>query len=167
MNLTSTYIGNVGGEGMIRLRIPSKDDLHLYRIIIKRLLPKTRIAQPKLSLGKKAVYLRLKKSKVFVSVREGKPPFGFISLKVVKNILIIDLLAVEASAVNRGWGSRLMAIGERYGNGLGCSAVRLFVDQNNEHAIDFYKKKGYEILDYLPIIDCYLMQKKLTKQQKF
>src|SRR5665647_3945830 len=98
MNLTSTYIGNVGGEGMLRLRIPSKDDLHLYRIIIKRLLPKTRIAQPKLSFGKKAIYLRLKKSKVFVSVREGKPPFGFISLKVAENILLIDLLAVEASA---------------------------------------------------------------------
>lgn len=146
---------------MIRLRIPSKDDLHLYRLIIKRLLPKVRIAQPELSLGKKAIYHRLNKSKVFVSVREGKPPFGFISLKIANKILFIDLLAVEASVVNRGWGGRLMAIGERYGNKRGCSMARLFVDYNNQHAIDFYKKKGYEIQDYLPIIDCFLLQKSI------
>jgi ribosomal protein S18 acetylase RimI-like enzyme len=146
---------------MIRLRIPSKDDLHLYRIIIKQLVPKTNVVQSKLNLGKKAIYLRLKKSKVFVSASEGKPPFGFISLKVVEKILLIDLLAVEESAVNRGWGSRLMAMAERYGSRRGCSLARLFVDQDNEHAIDFYKKKGYEIQDYLPIIDCFLLQKSL------
>jgi GNAT superfamily N-acetyltransferase len=161
MNQSSTYINHVGGEGMIRLRIPSKDDLHLYRIILKRLLPKARIARPKLRLSKKKTYLRLKRGKVFVSVRAGKPPFGFISLIIKQHILFIDLLAVEASDVNRGWGSRLMAIGERYGKKMGCPVVRLFVDQDNEHAIAFYKNKGYEIQEYVPLIHCYLLQKAL------
>jgi GNAT superfamily N-acetyltransferase len=146
---------------MIRSRIPSQDDLHLYQIILKRLVPKARISQPKFRVGKKAIYLRLRKSKVFVSVREGKPPFGFISLKIRQHILLIDLLAVEISQVNRGWGSRLMTIGERYGIRKGCQQARLFVDQNNEHAIAFYKKRGYEIQQFLPIINCYLLQKNL------
>jgi ribosomal protein S18 acetylase RimI-like enzyme len=161
MNLSSTYIDYVWGEGMIRLRIPSKDDLHLYRIIVKRLLPKARIAQPELRISKKETYLRLKRSKVFVSIRAGKPPFGFISLFIKKRILFIDLLAVEASDVNRGWGSRLMTIGERYGKKMGCSNARLFVDQDNEHAITFYKNKGYEIQEYVPLVHCYLLQKEL------
>jgi GNAT superfamily N-acetyltransferase len=161
MNLSSTYIDHVGGEGMIRIRIPSKDDLHLYRIIIKRLLPMARIAQPKLRLSKKQTFLRIKRGKVFVSVRAGKPPFGFISLIIKQRILFIDLLAVEASNVNRGWGSRLMAIGERYGKKMGCPIARLFVDQDNEHAIDFYKNKGYEIQEYVPLVHCYLLQKAL------
>jgi ribosomal protein S18 acetylase RimI-like enzyme len=161
MNLTFTYISNVGGEGLIRLRIPSKDDLHLYRIIIKRLLPKARVAQPKLQVGKKAINLRLNKSKVFVSARAGKPLFGFISLKIKKHVLLIDLLAVEASNVNRGWGSRLMEIGERYGKKKGCPIARVFVDQDNDHAIAFYEKKGYEIQEYVPVVHCYLLQKRL------
>lgn len=161
MKLTSTYIDSVGGEGMIRLRIPSKDDLHLYRIIVKQLLPKTRISQPTFRMGKKATILRLRKSKVFVTVREGKPPFGFISLKIIQHTLLIDLLAVEASNVHKGWGTRLMAVGERYGKGMGCTVAKLFVDQDNETAIAFYKKKGYEIQEYLPVIHCYLVQKSL------
>jgi ribosomal protein S18 acetylase RimI-like enzyme len=161
MNLASTYIDHVGGEGMIRLRIPSKDDHHLYRIIVKRLLPKARIARPELRVSKKETFLRLKRSKVFVSIRAGKPPFGFISLFIKQHILFIDLLAVDASDENRGWGSRLMTIGERYGKKLGCSIARLFVDQDNEHAIAFYKNKGYEIKEYVPMVHCYLMHKDL------
>jgi ribosomal protein S18 acetylase RimI-like enzyme len=166
MNLTSTYIGNVGGEGMIRLRIPSKDDLHLYRLIIKRLLPMARKAQPKLQMSKKKTFLRLNKSKVFVSVRTGKPPFGFISMKINQRILFIDLLAVEASDVNRGWGSRLMETGEQYGKKKGCFIARVFVDKDNDHAIAFYEKKGYEIQEYVPIVHCYLLQKNLESNNK-
>jgi ribosomal protein S18 acetylase RimI-like enzyme len=161
MNLTSTYISNVGGEGMIRLRIPSKDDLHLYRLITKRLLPMARKAQPKLQMSKKTIYPRLNKSKVFVSARAGKPPFGFISLRIKQRILFIDMLAVEASDVNHGWGSRLMETGERYGKKLGCPIARIFVDQDNDHAFAFYEKKGYEIQEYVPIVHCYLLQKRL------
>jgi ribosomal protein S18 acetylase RimI-like enzyme len=146
---------------VIRLRIPIRDDLHLYRIVVKRLLPKARIAEPKLNISKKETFLRLKKAKVYVSIRAGKPPFGFISLILKKRILFIDLLAVEASDVNRGWGSRLMTVGERYGKRMGCSFVRLFVDQDNEHAIAFYENKGYEIQEYVPLVHCYLMQKAL------
>jgi ribosomal protein S18 acetylase RimI-like enzyme len=151
----------VGGEGVIRLRIPVRDNLHLYRIVEKRLLPKARIAEPELHLSKKETYLRLKKAKVFVSSRAGKPPFGFISLVLKKRTLFIDLLAVEASDVNRGWGSRLLAVGERYGKRKGCSYARLFVDEDNEHAIVFYQKKGYEIQEYVPLVHCYLMHKEL------
>jgi ribosomal protein S18 acetylase RimI-like enzyme len=161
MILTSTYIVIVGGEGMIRLRAPSVDDLHLYRLIVKQLLPKARKAQPELRLGRKATILRLTKSKVFVSARQGKPPFGFISLKIKQRVLFIDLLAVDASDVNRGWGSLLMAAGERYGRKNGCLEARVFVDQTNEHAIRFYTKKGYEIKDYMEVVDCFLMQKDL------
>jgi ribosomal protein S18 acetylase RimI-like enzyme len=146
---------------MIRLRIPSKDDLHLYRLIAKRLLPLAREARPELSLGKKKTMLRLAKSKVFVSARQGKPPFGFISLKIKNRILFIDMLAVEASNVNRGWGSLLMDAGERYGKMKGCLAAQLFVDRTNEHAIAFYIKKGYEIQEYVPLVHCYRMQKYL------
>jgi ribosomal protein S18 acetylase RimI-like enzyme len=146
---------------MIRLSVPSKDDLHLYRLIVNRLLPLARIAQPELRLGKKTTCLRLAKSKVFVSARRGKPPFGFISLKIKQNILFIDLLAVEASNVNKGWGSRLVAAGERYGKMKGCLLAQVFVDRMNEQAIAFYVKKGYEIQEYVPIIQCYRMQKHL------
>ncbi len=146
---------------MIRLRIPSKDNLHLYRIIIRRLLPKARIAQPKLSLSKKEIYLRLKKSKVYVVFRAGKPPFGFISLRIKQKVLFVDLLAVDASDVNRGWGSRLMETGERYGKRMGCQTARIFVDQANEHALTFYKHKGYAIEEYIPLVKCYLLQKTL------
>jgi ribosomal protein S18 acetylase RimI-like enzyme len=146
---------------MIRLRVPSKDDLHLYRLIVKSLLPLARKAQPELSLGKKKTLLRIAKSKVFVSARQGKPPFGFISLKIKNRILFIDMLAVEASNANRGWGSLLMDAAERYGKMKGCPLAQLFVDRMNEHAIAFYINKGYEIQEYVPLVHCYRMQKYL------
>jgi ribosomal protein S18 acetylase RimI-like enzyme len=161
MILNSTYNVIVGGEGMIRLRAPFIDDLHLYRLIVKQLLPKAQKAQPELRLGRKAAMLRLTKSKVFVSVRQGRPPFGFISLIIKQHILLIDLLAVDARDVNRGWGSMLMAAGERYGKNSGCTQARVFVDQTNEQAMKFYMKKGFEIMDYIGVVDCYLMQKEL------
>jgi ribosomal protein S18 acetylase RimI-like enzyme len=161
MILASTYIVIVGGEGMIRLRAPFIDDLHLYRLILKQLLPKARTGQPELRLDKKAAIFRLAKSIVFVAARRGKPPFGFISLKIKQRVLFIDLLAVDASNVNQGWGSLLITTGEQYGKNKGCFEARVFVDQSNEHAIQFYSKKGYEIKDYMPIVDCYLMQKDL------
>jgi ribosomal protein S18 acetylase RimI-like enzyme len=151
----------VGGEGMIRVRVPSLDDLYLYRLVVKRLVPLSRITQPELRLGKKTVLLRLAKSKVYVAAKRGQPPFGFISLKIKQRVLFIDLLAVDSSGENKGWGSKLMRTGEDYGKKMGCDAAKVFVDEQNEHAQTFYKYKGYEMLDYIPLIHCYLLGKNL------
>ena len=59
-----------------------------------------------------------------------------------------------------------MTVGERYGKRMGCSFARLFVDQDNEHAIAFYENKGYEIQEYVPLVHCYLMQKEFIKLLK-
>jgi ribosomal protein S18 acetylase RimI-like enzyme len=144
---------------MIRLRVPSLDDLHLCRLIVNRLVPFAKQTQPNLHISKKSLLQRLNRSRVFVSVRQGHPPFGFISLMINRNVLLIDMLAVDAAGANKGWGSQLMLAGEHYGKQMGCTVSRVFVDESNKHAIHFYSKKGYEMLDYVPLISCYNMQK--------
>jgi ribosomal protein S18 acetylase RimI-like enzyme len=146
---------------MIRLRVPPLDDLHLYRLIVNRLVPYAKLSQPNLDISKKSILQRLDRSRVFVAARRGQPAFGFISLKANRKVLLIDMLAVEAAGENKGWGSQLMLAGEHYGKQMDCHISQVFVDELNYYAIDFYSKKRYEIFEYVPLIRCYHMRKNL------
>jgi ribosomal protein S18 acetylase RimI-like enzyme len=144
---------------MIRLRVPPLDDLHLCRLIVNQLVPFAKQSQPNLYISKRSILQRLDKSRVFVTARQDHRPFGFISLMINHNVLFIDMLAVDPAAANKGWGKQLMHVGEHYGKQMGCNISQLFVDEINNHAINFYSKKGYEILEYIPLIRCYHMRK--------
>jgi GNAT superfamily N-acetyltransferase len=146
---------------MIRLRLPSMDDLYLYRLIVKRLVPFARKTQPELRIGKQSLIHRLGTGKVFVAAKRGQAPFGFISLKIKQNILFIDLLAVDSTSENKGWGSKLIIAGEKYAKRMNCSIAQVWVDENNAHALTFYANKGYQVLEYMPPIHCFLLRKDL------
>jgi len=147
---------------MIRLRIPIRDDPFLYQLILRRLLPLSQKNRPELSMSKRSAILRLSNSKVFVAVKRDQTPFGFISMKIKQRILFIDMLAVESAGENKGWGSALMLTAENYGKSKGCKVCRLWVDDNNEHASLFYAHKGYEVIQYVQQIRCFMLEKKIV-----
>lgn len=60
-----------------------------------------------------------------------------------KGVYVLDIyIAPEARGC--GLGRRLIAKAAEWGRGRGASYVRLSVDQNNIHAINFYEAIGFE-----------------------
>jgi ribosomal protein S18 acetylase RimI-like enzyme len=147
--------------GMIRARVPEKDDSKLFQLIVTRLLPYARKARPEVGFNRMEIFRRWRECMVFVASKTGRLPEGFISCKLMGNVLTIDMLAVDRRVEGRGVGSALMAAAERYGKRRGASMLQLAVDEPNIHAQKFYERKGFEVEIYLPEHRMYIMTKKL------
>ncbi|WP_409342410.1 GNAT family N-acetyltransferase [Paenibacillus sp. MBLB4367] len=147
---------------MIRLRMPSLDDPHLFRLIERELIPYAKAVFPTLRIGRKDVEKMLDRSKVYVGEQRGsKMPIGFVSVSSAQHVLRIEMLAVEKDYQGIGWGSALMAVAETYGRQTGCTRAQLYVDESNDKAKRFYERIGYATHSFAPEYKCYLLEKTL------
>jgi len=62
------------------------------------------------------------------------------------NFLRLNLVAVSAQVRGQGIGKRLVALAERWAEGVGCTEVRLNVWAVNGRAAELYKELGYEVV---------------------
>ncbi len=68
--------------------------------------------------------------------------FDYIEYKCPKKGEILELI-VTSKINSKGIGSELMSLMEEYFKDLGCTHISLDVFAYNNHAIDFYKRKGF------------------------
>lgn len=146
---------------MIRKRIPKKDDGILFELVDKLLLPYARQTMPELRLSMPIIRKRLNRCMTYVDASSGGQAIGFVSLKPEKDILFVDMLAVNPRYQGSGVGSRLMRQAERVAELQGSGSIQLWVDDINGNAQRFYMRHGFEPIHYDPRLRCYLMAKRL------
>ena len=84
----------------------------------------------------------LMKNSVYLIFDENKPVATF-QFKVKGDVLFFEKLAVNPSTSGKGYGSYCMNLIEEQSKKLGLSKVQMEVYDKSEHAISFYKHKGY------------------------
>lgn len=147
---------------MLRTRNPKTDDAAIYRLVLQRLVPIARKARPSVAVKRKSIMQRLRGSRVLVLSKDRvQRPYGFISYQIRDRLMMIDMLAIDASRQSKGFGSKLMEAAEKRARRSGCSTMRLAVDEPNEHAQQFYMRKGYSVAAYVPDQKLYIMEKQL------
>lgn len=147
---------------MIRKRISVIDDRTIYQIVVRQLLPYSRIANPHAKADFSIVEQRLNGNDfTFVEAYGKRMPQGFVTGSCKNRQLFIDMLAMDERQQGRGLGSALMDAAERYGIARGCTAAFLFVDEANPRAQMFYLRKGYDFSAYDLTTHCYRMSKTL------
>ena len=67
---------------------------------------------------------------------------GVVGL-IIFGCIYIDILWIDKSIRNKGYGSMLMKKAEEYGKENGCTFAT--VNTMDWQALDFYKKNGYEV----------------------
>ncbi|QAY66696.1 GNAT family N-acetyltransferase [Paenibacillus protaetiae] len=148
---------------MIRIRNAKLDDRSLFKLIRTELIPLsytvTDSAEAIRELPK-----RFQSGVTYVaSAGTMSPAFGFVHFEVMDHILFVDMLAVAPEYRSYGWGRRLMAACEAHGLSHGCKTARLFVDDINNKAQQFYARLGYARSHYYPDLHCYEMIKPLPR----
>ncbi|KIL37854.1 hypothetical protein SD70_30260 [Gordoniibacillus kamchatkensis] len=146
---------------MIRKRIPSVDDAAIYRLVVRQLLPFTRVNAPHTQTSFPSVRQRLNKNDfTFVAADERRAAYGFITGHCRQQRLLIDMLALDDRHQGRGLGKLLMNSAEKHGRSLGCREAFLYVDISNPRAQHFYLRQGYDVDYYEPSVSCYRMSKR-------
>jgi ribosomal protein S18 acetylase RimI-like enzyme len=147
---------------MIRKRISAGDDRTIYRLVVRQLLPFTRVMNPQAKANYSSVEKRLKDNDfTFVAAHGERTPMGFVTGKCMDRRLFIDMLAMDERYQGRGLGGALMQAAERYGRTKGCTEAFLYVDEVNPRAQMFYLSKGYHFDGYEQSVHCYRMRKPL------
>jgi ribosomal protein S18 acetylase RimI-like enzyme len=146
---------------MIRRRKRKMDDRAIHRMIMNELIPYTGMEVSKKETTLQAISRRLNQRKTYVMTCSGVKPCGFVSFDVKSRRLLIDMIAMNRGSQGKGLGGRLLAAAERYGKRRKCMEAILFVDESNPGAQRFYDRKGYEVTEYLPEIQCYRLAKQL------
>ncbi|MFD2610973.1 GNAT family N-acetyltransferase [Paenibacillus gansuensis] len=150
---------------MIRYRQPLKDDRAICNLVIKELLPRSykvrEFQHLDYRLIRKDVKERLYKGTTFVAAGRHEPLHAFIHLIPRNDTLYIDMLAVNSSKQNKGWGARLLQLAERHGRSKGLASASLYVDMLNDKAQRFYARHGYRLHSFHQNIQCYLLTKPL------
>lgn len=148
---------------MIRKRIPSVDDEAIYKLVVRQLLPFTRMTAPHTQTSLPSVRQRLNGNDfTFVAADERREPYGFVTGHCRQRTLFIDMLAMDGRHQGRGLGTALMLSAEMHGRSQGCREAYLFVDEVNERAQHFYTGKGYSLDYYVPAVRCFRMSKRLA-----
>ncbi|MFH5181553.1 GNAT family N-acetyltransferase [Paenibacillus sp. TAB 01] len=150
---------------MIRKRIPRRDDQTIYELVQLLLVPFALETQPDLRVDLAAIRKRLKPCLTYVDTCGRKTPGGFVSLRMEKDKMYVDMLAVHPRWQGKGVGSRLLEQAERTAVLEGYREVTLWVDDTNVQAQHFYKAKGYEAVHYDTGIRCYMLTKRLQAQR--
>lgn len=140
---------------MIRKRNGSRDDRAIYRLVRDHLYPLTLKTQPDAVLRKHDVVERLRSGTTYVLVPGKGRVAGFVHFQSSRDMLLIDMLALEPSVRNRGWGHLLMDKAEERGRRRGCRYAALYVDAVNHRAQRFYLRRGYRPVDYMKRFHCY------------
>ncbi|SFM15317.1 Acetyltransferase (GNAT) family protein [Paenibacillus sp. 1_12] len=146
---------------MICKHLPLHDKA-ILGLVKSLLLPYARITQPHVKLDLKTLRKRLRGCMTFVFIRGGRKVCGFIAIRQDKNVMYVDMLAVDRTNQGLGIGSTLLKHAERYGQLKGHKEIFLWVDDTNIQAQRFYTAKGYESIHYDAGIRCYMLRKFLN-----
>jgi ribosomal protein S18 acetylase RimI-like enzyme len=151
---------------LIRKRIPRQDDKVILELVRQLLVPYAQITQPNIRVDMAMIRKRLKPCMTFVDTSGRRIPGGFISLRLEKNAMYIDMLAVDPRWQGKGIGTRLLEHAERTAVLTGYSEVLVWVDDTNTHAQQFYASRRYEVVHYDANIRCYMLSKQVQSQIK-
>lgn len=151
---------------MIRARNAKTDDAEIFRLIQTELIPMSYTVHPLDAHVIRELPKRFRNGVTYVAAA-GKTslPYGFVHFEQTGEILYVDMLVIHPQHRNRDWGKRLMASCEAYGLAHHFTAARLFVDEINSKARNFYTRLGYYTIGYYPELRCYEMVKPLTPLQ--
>ncbi|MDQ1911912.1 GNAT family N-acetyltransferase [Paenibacillus sp. GD4] len=144
---------------MLRKRIPRQDDGTIFHLVNRLLVPFAREAKPNLSFTISTLRNRLKHCSTYVQTAPSRAVIGFISLRSGRDILLVDMLAVDPRYQGRGIGGTLLKQAERVALRTGSRSVGLWVDESNRKAQNFYQAKGFSAVQYEPRIRCYFLIK--------
>jgi ribosomal protein S18 acetylase RimI-like enzyme len=150
---------------MIVQRRSGVHDRRIYRMVKTMLLPISRKTFPTMNVSFSEIRERLNSGTAYVALHEGQSAAGFVLARKVGDAVWVDMLAVDAKARHRGYGSLLLSRAELYGSRAGCSAAHLFVDDRNASARRFYEKRGYRPQRFYPEIGCHLYAKTLKSNK--
>ena len=146
---------------MLRLRQSPKDDAGILTLIKTELVPQSNSIVNS-SQVMKDIPKRLTRGITYVETDLRDHVIGFVHLFILNGTLIIDLLAVRHEMKRLGIGTKLLRQAEQAGRTRHCSMAILLYDQGNEQARRFYERLGYQVKGYLPNVQCYQMEKRLT-----
>ena len=148
---------------MIRARRPAADDKEIFRLVRQELIP---LNPPHLRprWSSREMKRRLDRGTTFVWVPDGMPyagAAGFLTAVVRGEELFVDMLALGREFQGAGAGGALLRRAERYGVERGCKAMRLYVNDDNERGIRFYRKHGMAPVWYEERFQSYVMEKRI------
>jgi ribosomal protein S18 acetylase RimI-like enzyme len=83
---------------------------------------------------------------VFVA-RVGDSVAGYVALRAERGAMRVEQLLVAPHHEGEGVGHRLLAYAEGYAISSGALAVRVVVEDDNERAVDFYRRCGFVPVD--------------------
>jgi|GEM_PF-837031 len=151
---------------MLRKRVAGRDDRAIYRLVDELLIPFARDTKPDLKFSMPILRERLKPCTTYVYAAGSRMPSAFISFRAGRDVMLVEMLAVAAREQGRGIGSRLLALAEHRARKLRCREMRLWVDEANTPAQQFYRSRGYEPVYYEQSVRCYLMSKPIAGRQR-
>jgi len=153
---------------VIRNRLPRMDDAELIKLIRHELLPFSHTVSQHDASAISEIPRRLSLGKTLVaSLSRTSTPIAFIHYIVTGDVIYVDMLVTHPQHRNRKWGKKLMAKCEADAIAQHCAAIRLFVDQSNAKALQFYSDLGYSAISFHSDIRCYEMLKPLASYSSY
>jgi len=88
---------------------------------------------------------------VFVAMMNGKVVgFAIVMHRDWLNIAYLDYIQVKTNQINKGVGHRLMEKCVDWAREKGARIIYTETGKNNERAIKFYRRHGFQITGYIP-----------------
>ncbi|WEK55127.1 MAG: GNAT family N-acetyltransferase [Candidatus Cohnella colombiensis] len=131
---------------MIRWR-QKRDNGRIIELVRTQLVPISSWQHPTPTQLRSDIHRRLRRGATLVATRNrSSPPIGFLHMEFRDTRMLIDLIAVDPRHQNHHLGTELMNSAERYGRSQGYQISYVYVDEDNERAIRFYRRLGYNPL---------------------
>lgn len=150
---------------MIRYRRPKQDDPVIYDLIRRELVPFTHMPPQDIEAVFKDLPVRLSRGvSLIASPTYEADPVAFIHFLIYGDLLYIDMMAVATEHQRQRHGKTLMAHVENFAVSRGCQRAKVMVDRDNTRAHLFYRKLGYRTQRYIPLSQCYELEKRLPRR---
>ncbi|AIQ22548.1 N-acetyltransferase [Paenibacillus sp. VTT E-133280] len=148
---------------MIRYRRPKQDDVVIFDLIERQLVPLSHLPQTEITKIKKDLPRRLGHGITLVTCPDYESdPNGFVHFLLHGDLLYIDMLAIAPDARRKHLGNMLMDRAERFALSRGCHRSKVSVDLGNAAALAFYRKLGYSVARYQSLSFCYELEKRFS-----
>ena len=150
---------------MIRYRRPKQDDPVIYDLIRRELVPFTHMPPQDIEAVFKDLPVRLSRGvSLIASPTYEADPVAFIHFLIYGDLLYIDMMAVATEHQRQRHGKTLMAHAENLAVSRGCQRAKVMVDRDNTRAHLFYRRLGYRTQRYIPLSQCYELEKRLPSR---
>jgi ribosomal protein S18 acetylase RimI-like enzyme len=147
---------------LIRWR-QSRDDNGIVELVRTQLIPISPWQHPRDSRLHSEITRRIRRGATLVVAGPRRnTPLGFLHMEFRKQILFIDLLAVDSKYQNKHWGTALMLRAEEFGRKKGCTTSHVYVDEDNMRAIRFYHRLGYLTFRAIKVLKVFELVKALN-----